>query len=357
MLNVSRSGYYEGLSRLDSPRRQENELLLKQIREIHEESRGTYGSPRVHAELTLGLGLPVNVKRVARLMREAGIQGLYRRRRHGCTIRDADPQPSADLVNRQFTVDAPNRLSPSLPARSGPCPLPSFRRLPARGHFTRPPPASTPAFTGPDAPSAAEVRKSVDVEQLKDAGDVRGGLDFDVRSAIAVGGGVADEGADPGRGEERHATQVNTHGGRWRIGERAQRGGENVEVGHLDLAVDVQAVRRAAQPEAMFLEPVGVASDGQVEVLSTRAVACTAPVVDAQHRHPVITTQAGQRRLDLDVGFPGGSADHRVGPDEDAQPVVTVGAGALQQLGGPHGGVEILGSEGSEPASGPASVS
>jgi putative transposase len=110
VLNVSRSGFYEWLSRLDSPRRQENELLLKQIRQIHDESRGTYGSPRIHAELTLGLGLPVNLKRVARLMRQAGIQGLYRRRRRGCTVRDADAQPATDLVNRQFTVDAPNRL-------------------------------------------------------------------------------------------------------------------------------------------------------------------------------------------------------------------------------------------------------
>ena len=107
---MSRSGYYEWASRLDSPRYQENELLLKQIRRIHEESRGTYGSPRVHAELVLGLGLPVNLKRVARLMRQAGIQGLYRRRRHGCTVRDPEAQSSADLVNRQFRVDAPNRL-------------------------------------------------------------------------------------------------------------------------------------------------------------------------------------------------------------------------------------------------------
>ncbi|MGH3569541.1 MAG: IS3 family transposase, partial [Pseudonocardia sp.] len=84
--------------------------LLKQIREIHEESCGTYGSPRVHAELVLGLGLPVNLKRIARLMREAGVQGLYRRRRHGCTIRDPEAQPGADLVNRRFAVDAPNRL-------------------------------------------------------------------------------------------------------------------------------------------------------------------------------------------------------------------------------------------------------
>ena len=110
MLNVSRSGYYEWLTRLDSPRAQENTLLLKHIEKVHSESRGTYGAPRVHAELVLGLGLPVNLKRVARLMRQAGIQGLYRRRRHGCTVRDPDAQPSTDLVNRQFTVDAPNVL-------------------------------------------------------------------------------------------------------------------------------------------------------------------------------------------------------------------------------------------------------
>lgn len=43
-------------------------------------------------------------------MRQAGIQGLYRRRRRGCTVRDPQAQPSVDLVNRQFTVDAPDRL-------------------------------------------------------------------------------------------------------------------------------------------------------------------------------------------------------------------------------------------------------
>jgi putative transposase len=64
----------------------------------------------VHAELTLGLGLPVNLKRVARVMREAGIQGLYRRRRRGCTVRDPDAQACPDLVNRDFSADEPNRL-------------------------------------------------------------------------------------------------------------------------------------------------------------------------------------------------------------------------------------------------------
>ncbi len=110
MLKVSRSGYYEWASRPVSTREQENELLVKQIEQVHAESRGTYGWPRVHAELTLGLGLVVNHKRVARLMREAGIQGLYQRRHRGCTVNDPDAQPSSDLVNRQFTVDGPDRL-------------------------------------------------------------------------------------------------------------------------------------------------------------------------------------------------------------------------------------------------------
>jgi putative transposase len=69
VLNVSRSGYYDWLGRPDSPRAQENALLLKQIERIHADSRGNYGSPRVHAELALGLGLPIHHKRVARLMR------------------------------------------------------------------------------------------------------------------------------------------------------------------------------------------------------------------------------------------------------------------------------------------------
>jgi putative transposase len=110
VLNVSRSGYYDWLGRPDSPRSQDNALLLRHIRRIHAESRDTYGSPRVYAELTLGLGLPVNRKRVARLMRQAGIQGLYRRRRHGCTVRDPTAEAADDLINRDFTATEPNRL-------------------------------------------------------------------------------------------------------------------------------------------------------------------------------------------------------------------------------------------------------
>jgi putative transposase len=110
LLGVSRSGYYEWNNRPPSVRDEENLLLLKHIKQIHADSRGSYGSPRVHAELTLGLGLVVNEKRVARLMRQAGIRGLYVRRRRGCTVRNPDADPAADLVNRQFHVTAVNRL-------------------------------------------------------------------------------------------------------------------------------------------------------------------------------------------------------------------------------------------------------
>jgi putative transposase len=110
VLNVSRSGYYDWSGRPPSLREQENEYVTKLIERVHAESRGTYGSPRVHAELVLGLGVCVNRKRVERLMRVAGIQGLYRRRRRGCTVRDPAAEPASDLVNRQFTADAPDRL-------------------------------------------------------------------------------------------------------------------------------------------------------------------------------------------------------------------------------------------------------
>jgi putative transposase len=110
MLSISRSGYYDWSGRPPSARDEENALLLKHIRDIHEHSRGTYGWPRIHAELVLGMGIDVNHKRVRRLMRQAGIQGLYRRRRRGCTIRNLAEEPAGDLVNRQFSVDGPNRL-------------------------------------------------------------------------------------------------------------------------------------------------------------------------------------------------------------------------------------------------------
>lgn len=107
MLNVSTSGYYEWLGRQESPRALRDKELAKLIAAIHAESRGTYGWPRVHAELVLGLGESVNRKRVARLMRQAGLQGIHRRKGRKNLVNAATEE---DLVRRQFTVAELDRL-------------------------------------------------------------------------------------------------------------------------------------------------------------------------------------------------------------------------------------------------------
>lgn len=111
-LGVSTSGFYEWRYRQTHPcRRQiEDAALSETIIEVWRQSRGTYGSPRVWAELRLGLGIEVGRKRVERLMRQAGIEGVYRRRRRGCTSRNPKAIPSDDLVNRRFSVTEPDRL-------------------------------------------------------------------------------------------------------------------------------------------------------------------------------------------------------------------------------------------------------
>ena len=107
VLGISRSGYHDWLGRPASAREQENTDLTKLIEKIHADSRGTYGSPRIHAELTLGLGRPLNRKRVERLMRAAGLQGAYRRRSRRSKAEHATED---DLVQRNFTVTEPDRL-------------------------------------------------------------------------------------------------------------------------------------------------------------------------------------------------------------------------------------------------------
>ena len=71
-MQVSRSGYYAWLRRPESQRSQENKQLVEQIKDIHQQSRQTYGSPRVHDELG-DLGVNCSENRVARLMRQHGI--------------------------------------------------------------------------------------------------------------------------------------------------------------------------------------------------------------------------------------------------------------------------------------------
>jgi putative transposase len=109
MLGVSRSGYYDWKGRPLSKRARENTSLTEQIVEIHERSRGTYGYPRVRAELR-ALGVRCSRKRVARLMRKAGLQGCRRGTKKRTTRRDIHAVPAPDLVKRDFRAIAPNKI-------------------------------------------------------------------------------------------------------------------------------------------------------------------------------------------------------------------------------------------------------
>jgi putative transposase len=109
VLGVSPSGYYDWLDRPPSARAQADAILLERIKAHHEDSRGTYGMPRLHEDLKEE-GIKVGPKRVARLMKKAGIMGVSRRKKHGLTKRDKNSQPIPDLVDRNFTADGPDQL-------------------------------------------------------------------------------------------------------------------------------------------------------------------------------------------------------------------------------------------------------
>lgn len=107
VLKVSQSGFYAWRTRAPSARTVRHTLLLERIQQIHLDARGTYGSRRVHAELTMGQGVQVGVEAVAMLMRRAGIQGISGRPRW----RRAPNVPTAgDLVDRQFHRTERDRL-------------------------------------------------------------------------------------------------------------------------------------------------------------------------------------------------------------------------------------------------------
>jgi transposase InsO family protein len=114
LLGVSRSGYYAWAHRPPSERTVVNEALMVQIRRVHGDSDGTYGSRRVHAQLRRD-GHEVNLKRVERLMRVEGIQGAYvpPKRRQGARdgLLGVDGVKAwPDLVKRDFEPDAPNQI-------------------------------------------------------------------------------------------------------------------------------------------------------------------------------------------------------------------------------------------------------
>jgi putative transposase len=110
VLEVSRSGYHAWAAREPSERDVADAALSSRIAAIHELSLKTYGSPRAHAELRLEHDIHVGRKRVERLMRQAGLSGLIRRRRGRTTIRVQGVRTAPDLVERDFNPTAPDRL-------------------------------------------------------------------------------------------------------------------------------------------------------------------------------------------------------------------------------------------------------
>ena len=109
VLEVSSSGYYAWRQWQPSVRAQADQKLRQQIREIHERSKGTYGAPRIHAELA-DTGVHVGRKRVARLMQAEDLRGVSRRKAPRTTQRKPDARPAPDLVQRDFTASRPNEL-------------------------------------------------------------------------------------------------------------------------------------------------------------------------------------------------------------------------------------------------------
>ena len=109
VLGVSTSGYYDWRTRPPSSRALADEVLSEEIRLVHEQSRQTYGYRRVRAELSDGRGHVVGRHRVARLMRNAGIAGVTRRRFCRTTRRDDRARPAPDLLSRDFTATAPDQ--------------------------------------------------------------------------------------------------------------------------------------------------------------------------------------------------------------------------------------------------------
>ena len=98
VLGVSTSGYYAWRRRPASARAQADADLTARAREIRTRSRGRYGAPRVHAELAAA-GVAVSRKRVARVMRAAGIAGVSRRRGRRTTRRVVEARPAPDPLS------------------------------------------------------------------------------------------------------------------------------------------------------------------------------------------------------------------------------------------------------------------
>ena len=108
-LGVSRAGFYAWRDRAPSARSIADAELTTRIKAIHQASRQTYGAPRIQAEL-VDEGIQVGRKRVERLMKAGGLQGVSRRKATRTTFRDDRVRPACDLVDRNFHADGPDQL-------------------------------------------------------------------------------------------------------------------------------------------------------------------------------------------------------------------------------------------------------
>jgi transposase InsO family protein len=109
LVDASRAGYYAWLRRSPAARAQADACLTEEIRRIHTQSRQTYGTPRIHAALC-ARGQRVSRKRVARLLRAAGLRGCGVRRRVRTTVSDPAATPAPNLVQRQFDAGELDRV-------------------------------------------------------------------------------------------------------------------------------------------------------------------------------------------------------------------------------------------------------
>jgi len=107
-LNVHPSGYYRWFKNPDSKRTIENRKITQEIRHFWEESGETYGSPNIHQDFKEA-GYPYSLNRIARLMKEAGIRGAHRRKRHPYVPTTGEVF-NENQLNREFTVSEPNRV-------------------------------------------------------------------------------------------------------------------------------------------------------------------------------------------------------------------------------------------------------
>ena len=107
---MARSSFYKwrDAAAARAARQAADQMLAEQIRTIHTASAGTYGAPRITAELRELHATPINEKKVARVMRAFGIEGFRRRRRTTTTIPDPGAAAIPDLFERDFTATTPN---------------------------------------------------------------------------------------------------------------------------------------------------------------------------------------------------------------------------------------------------------